>query len=158
VFQVEDVPPDHPPYEVGFTQYVVDHERGVWLEYIGSPHTEPPEREKLVFRFFWDEHLLLVEANVFAGPNKKRTPAEGHETEISSFGYSAYGTMRTGLRPDPLGRERVIAALPVLAEALLVYGMLYDGDLYPDRIIRGTFYDVPMRWTWADFGYTVTLP
>ena len=154
MFQVEDVPPDHPPYEIGFTRYVVDHERRVWLEYIADPH----EEHKQVFRVFWNGQLTLVEANVFAGPNKNRTPAEGHVTEIVSFGYSPYGTMRTGLRPDPLERDQVMAALPTLAEALLVYGMLYDGALYPDRVVTAALYDVPMRWTWADFGYTVAVP
>jgi hypothetical protein len=158
VFQVEDVPPDHPPYKVGFTQYVVDHERGVWLEYIGGPHSEPPEEDRRVFRFFWDGRLVLVEANVYAGPNIYRTPAEGHETRIVSFGYSAYGSLMTGIHTDPLGRERVLAALPVLAEALLDFGALYDGALYPDRLVTSTLYKVPLRWTWADFGYTVDVP
>ena len=125
MFQVEDVPPDHPSYEVGFTQYVVHSKRGVWLEYIGSPR----DRHEYVFRFFWNGLLTFVEANVFAGPNKNRTPAEGHMTEIVSFGYSPYGTMRTGLSPDPLEHDQVMAALPALAEALLVYGMLYEGAL-----------------------------
>jgi hypothetical protein len=133
---------------------VVDHERGVWLEYIADPH----EEHKQVFRFFWNGELTLVEANVFAGPNKKRTPAGGHVTKIVSFGYSPYGTLRTGLRPDLLEHDQVTAALPVLAEALLVYGMLYDGALYADRVVTTALYDEPRRWTWADFGYTVAVP
>lgn len=154
MFQVEDVPPDHPPYQVGYTKYVIDHERGVWLEYIGGPHTEPPEKEKLVFRFFWDGMLTLVEANVYAGPNIYRTPAKGHETHIVSFGYSAWGSLMTKIHADPLEREQLMAVLPVLAEALLVFGAIYDGSMYPDRVVTATFYKVPMRWTWADFGYT----
>jgi len=154
VFRVEDVPPDHPPYEVGFTHYVVDHERGAWLEYIGSPR----ERHEYVSRFFRDGPFTLVEANVFAGPNKNRIPAEGHVTDIVSLGYSPYGTLRTGLRPDPLEHDQVIAALPFLAEALLVCGMRWDGALYPDRVVTTALYDEPRLWTWADFGYTVAVP
>jgi hypothetical protein len=157
VFQVEDVPPDHPPYKEGFTRYVVDHERGVWLEYIGGPHTEPPDDERGVFRFFWDDQLVLVEANVYAGPNIYRTPAEGHETRILSFGYSPWGSLMTKIHNDP-GREQALAALPVLAEALLVFGAHYDGAMYPDRFVTSTLYKVPLRWTWADFGYTVDVP
>ena len=157
MFQVEDVPPAHPPYEVGYSQYVIDHERGVWLEYIGGPHTEPPEEQRRVFRFFSNGLLILVEANVYAGPNSYQTPAEGHETKIIRVGYSPWGSLMTKIHTDPMKREQLMAALPVLAEALLVFGTIYNGSVYPDRVVTATFFKEPMRWTWADFGYTVTI-
>ncbi|MEC5169540.1 hypothetical protein [Glaciihabitans sp. GrIS 2.15] len=157
MFQVEDVPPDHPPYKTGFTRYVVDHERGVWLDHIGGPHAEPPDEEMRGFRFYRDGLLTLVEANIYAGPNIYDTPAEGHETRILSFGYSPWGSLKTGIHTDPLERVQVMAALPLLAEALLVFGTLYNGALYSDRVVTSTLYDEPMRWTWADFGYTAAV-
>jgi hypothetical protein len=95
--------------------------------------------------------MILIEANVYAGSNVYRTPAEGHETKIVSFGYSPYGSLKTGIHTDSLTREKVMAGLPVLAEALLVFGAMYDGAIYPDRLVSGGFYDLPLRWTWADF-------
>jgi hypothetical protein len=40
----------------------------------------------------------------------------------------------------------------------MVYGTLYNGDPYPGRVISTAVYKLPMWWTWADFGYTVTAP
>ena len=100
MFQVEDVPPAHPPYKFGYSQYVIDHERGEWLEYIGGPHTEPPEEQRRVFRFFWNGLLMLVEANVNAGPNSYQTPAAGHVTKIIQVGYSPWGSLMTKIHTD----------------------------------------------------------
>lgn len=69
-----------------------------------------------------------------------------------SFGYSAWGSLKTGIHIGPLERVQVLAALPILAEALLVFGTLYNGGLYPDRVVTSTLYDELMQWTWADFG------
>jgi len=151
MFQIEDVTPDHPPYKFGYTQYVLDRDRGVWLEYIGGPHTEPPEEQRRVFRFYWNGLLMLIEANVYARPNISEPPADGHETKIIRVGYSPWGSLMTKIHNDPLEPEQLKAALPVLAEALLVFGTIYNGSKYPDRVVTANFYKVPIRWTWADF-------
>ncbi len=156
MFRIE-VGPDDDGRDVWLPTVVVDHERDAWLtfvsgmglEYISEAIPVPGQVMKLV----WTSRVIpfdyLIETITSEhGPR--------HIGRIENFGTSRAAGYKANLRIFRFDSEAEREAAELLAaEALLVFGTMYNGLSIPDGILTVELRAGagPRPYTLSDFGY-----
>lgn len=144
MFRIEDAPPD-----VGGIKVMVDESRDVWFQYVGDRGRDPGTAFKLV----WHDRPILLEADL----NTEPIEGASRSTRLYRFGSSDIGKLRTGIGPFVFSSEQEKhEAVLLTIEALLIFGIWYDGDRRPDgyrRVAIDIKGEPATSYVLSNFGY-----
>lgn len=130
--------------------YVVDHDRDVWLKFVSGIGSEPGSVMKLV----WEGRIIPFDYYVENLTSEPRPRLIGR---IENFGTSWLAGYKGDLKVFHFSSETERKSAELLAaEALLVFGSMYDGLSFPDGMytVELNTAEGVRHYTLSDFGYT----